>query len=349
MRPLVLLLALSACAVPAPPAEAPDAGPTVTASGGTALPAAAEDLDPIEALAADFADGADTLSLLERDGSLRLLRWRGAEVPLEHLSDTLFLAGVGDTVRLARRPRGAGSSDALEWRGRSFARLAWAPTDGALFRIVPLRPPSELLAEALAASPPSEEGDFLDSDLVELVALDSTIHLDVRYATRDNFMGEVFYSQPRAFLQRPAAEALVRAHRWLGERGYGLLVYDGYRPWYVTRMFWDATPAHLREFVANPARGSRHNRGYAVDLTLYELSTGRAVEMPSGYDEFSPRAYADYPGGTSLQRWHRALLRRAMLAQGFTANPSEWWHFDHGEWRRYRLGNQRFEELGTRR
>jgi len=179
------------------------------------------------------------------------------------------------------------------------------------------------------------------------VALDSTIRLDVRYATTENFMGEVFYSQPRAFLQRPAAEALVRAHRWLLERGYGLMIYDGYRPWYVTKMFWDATPTHLREFVANPARGSRHNRGCAVDLTLFEVATGQAVEMPSGFDEFSPRAYADYPGGTSRSRACRTLLRQAMEAQGFAANPSEWWHFDHGDWRRYPLANQRFEELGT--
>lgn len=356
MRHVLLALALAACAAPAPPSAAPDvaAGGAPTASAAPAAPTAA-----LDTLVADFAEGADTLSLLEEGGSLRLRWWRGAEVALERISDTLWLAGSGDTVRLASEAHAAnpGSGPAASPRagaflvvgGRSFVRLALGPEDGAVFRIVPLRPPGELLAEALAASPPPEEGDFLEADLVELVALDSTIRLDVRYASRENFMGEVFYSQPRAFLQRPAAEALLRAHRWLGERGYGLLVHDGYRPWYVTKMFWDATPEHLREFVANPARGSRHNRGCAVDLTLYELSTGRPVEMPSGYDEFSPRAYADYPGGTSLQRWHRALLSQAMLAQGFTANPSEWWHFDFGEWRRYRLGNQRFEELGTPR
>lgn len=328
MKRLALLLALAACAAPAPPPVATPAS--------------------LAALVGDFADGADTLSLLERDGSLRLLRWRGDEVALERVSDTLLLAAPEDTVRLTHRLPEAGAGGFLVWGGRSFARLTWGPEDGAVFRIEPLRPPEELLAEALAASPPTEEGDFLQSDLVELRVLDPTIRLDVRYATSENFMGEVFYSQARAFLQRPAAEALVRAHRWLGERGHGLMVFDGYRPWYVTRMFWDATPAHLREFVANPERGSRHNRGCAVDLTLFDLATGEAVEMPSGYDEFSPRAYADYPGGTSRSRAHRALLRQAMEAQGFTANPSEWWHFDYADWRRYRLANQRFEELGRR-
>ncbi|HSM60609.1 MAG TPA: M15 family metallopeptidase, partial [Longimicrobiales bacterium] len=219
---------------------------------------------------------------------------------------------------------------------------------GGTFRIAPVRPPEELRAQALAATPPDEAGDFLDSDLVELVTLDPTIRLDIRYASTNNFMGEVFYPEPRAFLQRPAAEALVRAHRWLGERGYGLLVHDGYRPWYVTKMFWDATPEGMKVFVADPASGSRHNRGAAVDLTLYDRATGEPVEMPGGYDEFSPRSFPDYPGGTSRQRWHRELLREAMEREGFTVYEAEWWHFDYVEWRRYRIGNRTFEELRGR-
>jgi D-alanyl-D-alanine dipeptidase len=125
-----------------------------------------------------------------------------------------------------------------------------------------------------------------------------TIRLDVRYAGTDNFMGVPLYSSARAFLQRPAAEALARAHQKLRAQGFGLLIHDGYRPWYVTRMFWEATPDSLRVFVADPSRGSRHNRGCAVDLTLYELATGRPVEMPGVYDEMSPRSYPTYPGAT---------------------------------------------------
>jgi D-alanyl-D-alanine dipeptidase len=170
--------------------------------------------------------------------------------------------------------------------------------------------------------------------------------LDIRYAGTNNFMGEVFYSSPRALLQRPAAEAVVRAHGWLKERGYGLMIHDGYRPWYVTKMFWDATPESLRNFVADPASGSRHNRGCAVDLTLYELETGEVVTMPAGYDEMSPRSHSDYPGGTTRQRWLRGLLREAMEGQGFNVYPDEWWHFDYEDWRRYRIGNQVFEEIG---
>jgi len=97
--------------------------------------------------------------------------------------------------------------------------------------------------------------------------------------------------------------------------------------------------------VADPAQGSRHNRGCAVDLTLYDLKTGKAIEMPGGYDEMSDRSYADFPGGTSLQRWHRELLRRAMEAEGFAVYSDEWWHFDFREWKKYPTSNLTFEEV----
>jgi D-alanyl-D-alanine dipeptidase len=178
--------------------------------------------------------------------------------------------------------------------------------------------------------------------------LDPSIKLDIRYATTNNFMGAVFYPEPRAYLQRPAAEAVVRAHRKLQTLGYGLMVQDAYRPWYVTKMFWDATPEDQRIFVANPATGSRHNRGCAVDLTLFELATGEPVEMVGGYDEFSHRSYARYPGGTALQRWYRELLRRAMEEEGFHVYEYEWWHFDYRDWAEYAIQNDTFEQLAAK-
>ena len=214
------------------------------------------------------------------------------------------------------------------------------------FHITPLRPVDELRAEALQQQPPREQGAFLKPDLVELVTLDPTIKLDVRYAGTNNFLGTPLYTQARAFLQRPAAEALVRAHRELKAQGYGLIIHDGYRPWYVTKIFWDATPDDKKLFVANPQEGSKHNRGCAVDLSLYDLKTGAEVDMPSGYDEMSERAYADYPGGTSKERALRALLRQAMEKQGFTVNPTEWWHFDYKDWKQYPILNVKFEDLG---
>src|SRR6059036_3586595 len=118
--------------------------------------------------------------------------------------------------------------------------------------------------------PPKEGGTFRAPDLAELVKLDKTIKLDIRYATARNFVGRPVYTEARAFLQRPAALALVRAHHALHEKGYGLLVFDGYRPWSVTKLFWDVTPRSKRAFVANPKEGSKHNRGCAVDLSLYD-------------------------------------------------------------------------------
>jgi D-alanyl-D-alanine dipeptidase len=215
----------------------------------------------------------------------------------------------------------------------------------ATFRITPRRPVEELRTEALALTPPAGLSGTRAPDLAELVALDPSIRLDIRYASTNNFMASAMYSQARAFLQRPAAEAVVRAHRALAREGYGLLIHDAYRPWYVTWMFYEATPDSQRTFVANPATGSRHNRGAAVDLTLYDLASGRAVRMPSGYDEFTNRAYADYPGGTATERARRALLRRFMEAEGFTVNPTEWWHFDYNGWREYPVLNTPFERI----
>jgi zinc D-Ala-D-Ala dipeptidase len=214
------------------------------------------------------------------------------------------------------------------------------------FHITPLRPVEELRAEALKQQPPREQGTFLKADLVELITLDPTIKLDVRYATTNNFLGTPVYTQARAFLQRPAAEALVRAHRELKAQGYGLIIHDGYRPWYVTKIFWDATPDDKKIFVANPQEGSKHNRGCAVDLSLYDLRTGAEVQMPSGYDEMTKRAYSDFAGGTNEERARRALLRQAMEKQGFKVNPTEWWHFDYQDWKQYPILNVKFEDLG---
>lgn len=218
----------------------------------------------------------------------------------------------------------------------------------ATFHIVPRRPIPALRREALRARPPVQPDALLPADLVDLTTLDPSIHLDIRYATTNNFMGAAMYSSARAFLQRPAALALLRASRRLAAYGYGVLIHDAYRPWYVTRMFWDATPDSQRIFVADPAHGSRHNRGCAVDLSLYDLATGRPVRMPSGYDEFSRRAYADYAGGTALEAWQSDLLRWAMESEGFTVNPTEWWHFDYRGWARYPILNVPFERLTPR-
>jgi D-alanyl-D-alanine dipeptidase len=299
-------------------------------------------------LIGEYLRDRDTLSVFEKDGELYLSQsWGDASRLKAEGNDRFKISDAkssGETICFFQRSA-AGFGSSLELGLPVFKRIFYGGEAGASFRIKPLQPADVLRKEALMASPPREEGFFKKPDLVDLRLLDSTIHLDVRYATTNNFMGERFYSVARAFLQRPAAAALVRVHRLLRLMGYGLLIHDAYRPWYVTKMFWDATPKEQKDFVADPAKGSRHNRGCAVDLSLYDLRTGKAIEMVSGYDEFSHRAYPTYPGGTSLQRWHRQLLRKAMEAEGFSIFEVEWWHFDFKDWRNYPIGTLTFEEI----
>lgn len=290
-----------------------------------------------------------TITILEKDGKLSALYNRSELAPMREISRNLFEFDES-TKRAGGRfvflPDKRGRVNQFRTGHMFFKRKPLGPEEGASqLKVTPLRPVPILIREALKSQPPVENGDFLPTDLVELRKLDQTIKLDIRYATTNNLFGTVFYSQPRAFLQRAPAEALVRVHRKLKDRGYGLLIHDGYRPWYVTKVFWDATPEDKKLFVADPSKGSRHNRGAAVDLSLYDLKTGKTVEMVSTYDETTDRAYPDYPGGTSLQRWHRELLRTTMEAEGFTVFEAEWWHFDYKTWQRYRIGNERFETI----
>jgi zinc D-Ala-D-Ala dipeptidase len=202
-----------------------------------------------------------------------------------------------------------------------------------------------VLLNSCATKPPCEKGNFKESELVELIKIDSAFKLDIRYATANNFVHTVVYSEARAFLQKPAAFALVKANAELKRLGYGIVIFDGYRPWSVTKIFWDLTPDENKKFVADPKVGSRHNRGCAIDITLYEISSGRVVQMTSEYDEATERSYPYYAGGTSEQRRLRDLLRTTMEANGFTVNEFEWWHFDYKDWEKYRIENIPFSEI----
>ena len=193
--------------------------------------------------------------------------------------------------------------------------------------------------------PPKDPKATRTADLVELVKLDPTIKLDIRYAGSNNFLGKPVYKEARAFLQRPAAEALLAAHKDLARAGYGLMIHDGYRPWAITKSFWDMTTGFQREFVADPKTGSKHNRGCAVDLTIYDLATGMVVEMPGGYDEMTPRSYPDYPGGPPEARAKRDLLRKAMESHGFIVESNEWWHFNFRDWPLYPILDIAFGEI----
>ncbi len=195
-----------------------------------------------------------------------------------------------------------------------------------------------------AQSAPPKEDNKREAKLVELITLDPTIKLDIRYATSNNFMGRPVYPEARAFLQKPAAKALVKVQNKLRKHGLGLVIFDGYRPWTITKLFWDTVTEEQRKFVANPVKGSKHNRGCAVDLSIYDLNSGSLLPMPSGYDEFTERASPDYKGGTPEETKNRELLRSLMEDVGFTVNPNEWWHFDYTDWEKYAIYDISFDD-----
>lgn len=182
--------------------------------------------------------------------------------------------------------------------------------------------------------------------LIELVKLDPAIKLDMRYATANNFTGRVLYDQARAFLASAAAQAVARASKSAQADGFGLTIFDAYRPWRVTKQLWDATPAGPKKnYVANPKRGSKHNRGCAVDLSLHDLKTGMLVEMPSEFDDFSEKAHRDYIAASPAAIANRARLQRYLEAEGFVGLSNEWWHFDFTGWQDYPVMDVPFDQI----
>ncbi|MBE7730114.1 M15 family metallopeptidase [Komagataeibacter sp. FXV3] len=219
-------------------------------------------------------------------------------------------------------------------------------SDEESFRVPLQHAPDVLLANARAARMPVFAPARRAVDLVDVTQVDPAIALDIRYATARNFLGFPVYPTVRAFLQRPAAQALSHARMLAAQHGYGLLVYDAYRPWHVSYLFRQAVPEDLYEFVGDPATGSRHNRGCAVDLTLWDLATRQVVSMPSGFDEMTPCAHVAYAGGNAAARALRDLLARIMTASGFLPLAEEWWHFDYGNWQDYPVMDLPFDAIG---
>jgi CubicO group peptidase (beta-lactamase class C family)/D-alanyl-D-alanine dipeptidase len=314
----------------------------------TPVPCPPEPPERWRGLIGEYGWDHNELFILEDRGRLyALIEWF-FRYPLTELSESEFAfpdeGGLYHGERLIFRRNADGQATHVVAADVKFVRRD-LPGEDATFRVEPLVPVQELRTAALAAAPPVQSPDLRKPQLVDLMQLPAKLKFDVRYATTNNFLSTVFYPEARAFAQQDAAQALLRAHQQLESEGYGLLIHDAYRPWYVTKMFFDATPAELRHFVADPSQGSRHNRGCAIDLTLYDLKTGEPVAMPSGYDEFSAKAYPGYPGGSSRSRWQRELLRRAMEAEGFRVYEFEWWHFDYGPWREYPVLNLTFDKI----
>ncbi len=331
------------------------AGDTLTTPAGVKYAKEAPSAEPPpeppakwKGLIGEYGWDHNTLFVYERNGQLHaLVEWTEI-APLTEESDDVFVFPTdrgmyhGEKIVFTRDKTGRATKAVMA--SVPFERRKLDGENGETFRVKPTKPIVELRKAALAAVLPKEVGDFLEPELVDLATVDG-LTFDLRYATDNNFLGAPFYTSAKAFFQKPAAAALGRVNAKLKDRGLGLMVFDAYRPWHVTKMFWDGTEDKFHTFVADPSKGSRHNRGCAVDLGLYDLKTGKPVEVVSGFDEFSDRAFPDYPGGTSRQRWYRDLLRRAMEADGFTVYTDEWWHFDYKDWKRYPILNETFEEL----
>ncbi len=214
------------------------------------------------------------------------------------------------------------------------------------FYIDPVKEISEL--RNISLNSPTPKLDSIDShlNLVDLKKIDNKLKLDIRYASENNFMRSKFYNSSRAFLNSEAAQNLLNAHRELEKKGYGIVIFDAYRPWYVTKMFWEGTPEALKHFVADPEKGSVHNRGCAIDIGLYDMITGKNIDMISGYDEFTERAYPNYNGGEKSKRDIRDLLISTMERNDFSVYEYEWWHFNYKNCNSGIL-NYSFEELDS--
>ena len=196
--------------------------------------------------------------------------------------------------------------------------------------------PDAATYQALAAADPAKR-------LVDVGSVVPNVRLDVRYATPNNFMKKTLYPVAKVYLRKPAAEALHDAQTELAALGLGLKVFDGYRPYRVTEAMWE--PIRNPDFVADPKKGSRHNRGAAVDLTLIDLRAGEELPMPTPYDDFTAKARHDFMDLPAAVLANRGKLRDVMIRHNFQPLPSEWWHYDYTGWDKFELMDVPLEEL----
>ena len=240
--------------------------------------------------------------------------------PLNHLDAA---------VRIERSREGYGVSCSVG--GNRYSRRFFAGENGRPFRFAPVSDWQALKTAANAAVMPAQLGAGQQAQLVDLAQAVPGLKFDLRYAQADNCFGQALTDDQRAFLDADAAQALAQAQQYLKPYGYGILVWEAYRPWSVSKLAYDALPADKKSMLPAPEVGFGHNTGRSIDVSLYLLATGENAGMISGFDEPSVRQYASFAGGTTLERYRRDLLRGAMQMAGFTASETEWWHFDYGD------------------
>jgi zinc D-Ala-D-Ala dipeptidase len=186
-----------------------------------------------------------------------------------------------------------------------------------------------------------------NQQMVNIAKYIPDVRMDIRYATRNNFTKRVLYRNPLILLRRPAARALKAVQEDIQSRGYGLKIFDCYRPYRVTEKMWEIVPDD--RYAADPKKGSGHNRGVAVDLTIIDLKTGEEIPMPTGYDDFTEMAHYSSIPADPKARVNRAFLREIMEKHGFVAMETEWWHFYLADYEKYPLMDVTFEQLAISR
>jgi len=180
-------------------------------------------------------------------------------------------------------------------------------------------------------------------ELVDLEKVIPSVVLDIRYATANNFMKEKIYTLAKAYARKPVAEALKQAQTEFSKQGMGIKIFDAYRPYSATVKFYEVYKDTT--YVASPYKGSRHNRGCAIDMTLIDLKTGTELQMPTEYDSFRKEAWPSAPVGDPVVKKNRDLIISVMSKYGFKVNSSEWWHFDFTGWSKFEVMDIDFEEL----
>jgi len=183
---------------------------------------------------------------------------------------------------------------------------------------------------------------MIDFELIDVQKNHPQILCDIKYATKDNFAGQRLYREAACFLRKAVAHKLAAVQASLEKQALGLKIWDGYRPLSVQKIFWEILPDE--RYVANPAIGSKHNRGAAVDVTLVDLY-GKELPMPTPFDDFSIKAHRDYNDLSEEVRANRELLEDTMVEHGFIPFPTEWWHFDDADWQLYPIEDIPIEML----
>ena len=188
----------------------------------------------------------------------------------------------------------------------------------------------------------SRAAEIKVADLVDVQKRIPGVVLDIRYATTNNFTGKQIYPSARCYLRKQTADKLAMVQQELKSQGLGLKLFDGYRPLSAQRKLWEIVPDS--RYIADPAKGSKHNRGAAVDLTLVDKN-GKELAMPTPYDDFTEKAHWNYQNLPQEAIRNRTLLRQIMEKHGFKGISTEWWHFDDRNWEQYEILDLDFDKI----